>query len=107
MQSLREHPAGKDDREEVDGSSQAGSVCSEGVGQETTQAMQDRAREWLMALRSQAEDLQDLPAKSRRKRKKVLQNLLGEVRALYGCESDVLRALFAEVELLLEGSGGR
>ncbi len=88
-------------------------MCSEGVGQETMKATQERVRQLLMALRGQAEDLQDLPGKSRRKRKEVLQNLLGEVGVFeamsmpHGCESDVLRALFAEVELLLEGSGGR
>ena len=97
---MREHPAGKDDREEVAGISQVGSMCSEGLVQETM-------LKGLMALRSHAEGLQDLPAKSRMKRKKVLQNLLGEVRVLYGCESDVLRALFAEVKLLRVGSGGR
>ncbi len=50
--------------------------------------------------------------KSRRKRKKILLSLVSEVRCsevlgmLHGgeVESDMLRALSAEIELLLEGS---
>ena len=76
---------------------------------DTMQAMLDvtneRVRHWC---EGHAEDLQGWPAKSRRKRKKILQNLVSEVRysevlgMLHGggVESEMLRALSAEMELL-------
>ncbi len=75
--------------------------CSEGEVQETLLGT-------LLEIRSLAEGLQDLAGKARRKQRELLRGYLGRMRGLVTlsleqvCESDVLRALLAEVDLLLD-----
>ena len=75
--------------------------CSEGEVQETL-------LDALLEIRSCAEGLQDLAAKARCKQRKLLRGYLGRVRGLITSslgqirESEVVRALLAEVGLLLE-----
>ena len=75
--------------------------CSEGEVLETLLGT-------LLEIRSLAEGLQDLAGKARRKQRELLRGYLGRMRGLVTlsleqiCESDVLRTLLAEVDLLLD-----